>query len=117
MASVNQAKDDARAYVKLIQTNEVRLAGTVIEKQLIPGKQRMKDNLPVLDSQGNEQFYPSRFKVKISFNGGEIMPEIKEDQFNSIVEGEMYLFKGRLGLVRDFGNETISYVFSSVEEL
>lgn len=117
MPSVNAAKDAAREYIKLTQTNEVRLAGTVIQKLKTDGKQKMKDNLPVLDAQGNAQYYPDRFKVKVAFNGGEIMPEVSADHYAMIQEDEMYLFRGRLGLVREFGNESISYVFSTVEEL
>lgn len=115
MSSVNDAKNQAREYIKLTQTNSVQLAGTVIEKIKIEGQVKTKEKVPLLDKDGNELRYPDRFKVKVSFNGGEIIPEIKSDQYNSIVEGEMYLFSGRLGLVREFGNESISYVFNNVE--
>lgn len=112
--SVNEAKNEAREYIKLTQTNSVQLAGTVIEKIKIEGKEKMRDGAPIVID-GVVQKYPDRFKVKVSFVGGEIIPEIKADQYNAIVEGEMYLFGGRLGLVREFGNESISYVFNTVE--
>lgn len=113
--SVNEAKNEAREYIKLTQTNSVQLAGTVIEKIKIEGQVKTKDKVVLVDNEGNPLRYPDRFKVKVSFVGGEIIPEIKADQYNGIVEGEMYLFGGRLGLVREFGNESISYVFNTVE--
>jgi hypothetical protein len=115
--SAKDQQNQAREYVKLTQTNRVELAGLVVQKDEVKGKQRMKDNLPVLDHEQNPTFYPSRFNAKISFQGGELVTQLKEEQFREIKEGEMYLFKGRLGLVREFGEEKVSWVFNSVEEL
>lgn len=114
---VKEAQNQAREYVKLTQTNRVELAGLVVLKDEVKGKQKMKDNLPVLDAEQNPVYYPSRFNVKISFQGGEVVTQLKEDMYHKIIEGEMYLFKGRLGLVREFGEEKVSWVFNSIEEL
>lgn len=36
--SVNDAKNQAREYIKLTQTNEVKLAGTLVSKYKIPNQ-------------------------------------------------------------------------------
>ena len=116
MANVQDQKNQAREYVKLTQTNEVRLAALVIMKDEQKGKQKVsRENLPMVDGAGEPICYPSRYNVKLSFQGGEMTIQVKPEQFATIQEGEMYLFKGRLGLVREFGEEKIGTVFSSIE--
>lgn len=117
--SIEEMKNQAREYIKLTQTNVVKLAGTIVSNYQSEPKPKMKDNLPVIDEHGNQQFYAPRSSCKVSFNGGEIEIPLKSEQYEILKgkEGEMYLFTGRLGLVKSFGNESVSYVFSTIEEL
>jgi hypothetical protein len=115
--SIEEMKNQAREYIKLTQTNSVKLAGTIVSNYQSEPKPRLKDNLPVMDDQGNQQFYAPRSSCKVSFNGGEVEIPLTTEQFNTLKVGEMYLFSGRLGLVKSFGSESVSYVFSTIEEL
>lgn len=115
--SMEEMKNQARKYIKLTQTNIVKLAGTIVSNYQSEPKPKLQNNLPVMDDQGNQQFYAPRSSCKVSFNGGEVEVPLTTDQYNTLKVGEMYLFMGRLGLVKSFGNESISYVFSTIEEL
>lgn len=115
--SMDEMKNQAREYIKLTQTNSVKLAGTIVSNYQSEPKPKLQNNLPVMDDQGNQQFYAPRSSCKVSFNGGEVEIPLTNEQFNTLNVGEMYLFSGRLGLVKSFGNESISYVFSTIEEL
>lgn len=117
--SIEEMKNQAREYIKLTQTNTIKLAGTIVSVYQSEAKPKMKDGMIVLDGNNNPQFYAPRSSCKISFNGGEIEIPLASEQYETLKgkEGEMYLFTGRLGLVKSFGNESISYVFSTIEEL
>ena len=115
--SIEEIKNQARDYIKLTQTNIVKLAGTIVSNYQSEPKPKLQNNLPVMDDQGNQLFYAPRSSCKVSFNGGEVEIPLTIDQYNKLKVGEMYLFSGRLGLVKSFGNESISYVFSTIEEL
>lgn len=117
MSSVNDAKNQAREYMKLTQTNKVELAGTVVSNYVSEAKPRMKDGVQMVDSQNNPLFYEPRMSCKVAFVGGEIEIPLSKDQYDKVKIGEMYLFVGRLGLVKSFGSESISYVFNTIEEL
>ncbi len=117
MSAVKDVANQAREYIKLTQRNIVELAGTAIMKQEIKGKVKMKDGLPVLDIEGNEIHYPSIYQLKIVFTGGELQTNIDEDMFKKVKEGDMYLLKGRIGMVREFGQDKIGWYFTSIEDL
>lgn len=115
--SMEEMKNQARDYIKLTQTNVVKLAGTIVSNYQSEPKPKMKDGMMVLDNQNNPQFYDPRSSCKVSFNGGEVEIPLTTEQYNMLKVGEMYLFSGRLGLVKSFGSESISYVFNTIEEL
>lgn len=115
--SVNEAKNAAREYVQLTRTNKVETAVTVVSKSIGDARQKMKDGVPVLDKDGNELFYPAPLSCKVIFTGGEDEISLTKEQFDKIKHGEMYMFIGRRGMVREFGRESMGIVYDSIEEL
>lgn len=99
--------------LKQREENKVSLGATVVELIQIDGK-------PIIDKETKQQkeingelaFYPNSYKVKLSFNGGEIETPINQNNFNSLETGEKYLAKGRLGEVKEFGNTYIRPIFT-----
>ena len=110
-------KEQAREYLKLTQTNVVKLAGTVISNFQSEPKPRMQNNVQMVDANGNLLFYAPRSSIKVSFMGGEIEVPVTSDQFNTTPLNSTCLFTGRLGLVKSFGSESITYIFDTIEEL
>lgn len=117
MANVEDAKNQAREYLKLTQTNTVKLAGTVVSNYQSEPKAKMKDGMIVLNDLGEAQYYPSRCSVKVAFTGGEVEIPISQAQFTTTKVGEMYLFSGRQGLIKSFGSESVGVVYDTIEEL
>lgn len=77
----------------------------------------MKDGLPVMDAQGNPLFYDSRCTCKIAFVGGEVETPITMEQYATLQEGNLYLLKGRQGIIKSFGSESVGVVYNVIEEL
>ena len=108
-------KQNAEFELKLKQREEnlISLGSTVVELIQIDGK-------PIMDKESGKQkevngelaFYPNKYAVKISFNGGEIETPINKNIFDSLELGQRYLAKGRLGEVKEFGNTLMKPIFS-----
>lgn len=112
----DQVKEAAREYIKQTQTNKIELAGIVVSKFESEPKAKMKDGVHQIEN-GVPAFYAPRRSCKVAFSGGEVEVPLTADQFSKVEETNMYLFKGRLGLVKNFGTESVSYIFSTIEEL
>lgn len=112
----DEAKEAAREYIKLTQTNTVNLAGTVVSKNESEPKAKMKDGVHLMEN-GAPAYYAPRRSCKVAFIGGEVEVPLTFEQYEKIQETSIYLFKGRLGLVKNFGTESVSYIFSTIEEL
>jgi len=110
-------KNQAREYLKLTQTNVVKLAGTVISHYQSEPKPRMQNNVQMVDANGNLLFYAPRSSLKVVFTGGEIEVPVTSEQYESTPLNTTCLFTGRLGLVKSFGNESITYIFDTIEVL
>lgn len=117
MASVSDAKDQAREYIKLTKTNVVRTAATVVSKTKGDARPKMKDNVHQVDGNGNLQYYPAPLSCKLIFNGGEDEMDLTSDQFEKLEVGELYMFVGRRGTVKSFGKESLGIVYDSIEEI
>lgn len=115
--SIDEVKNQTREYIKLTQTNQVKLAGTVVSNYQSEPKPVLKDNLPVIDADGNQKFYAPRSSIKVAFTGGEIEIPITQAQYTTTKVGEMYLFSGRQGIVKSFGSESVGVVYDTIEEL
>jgi hypothetical protein len=89
-----------RQYMKKISTNEVRLAGIVRSKEETAGKPKVdrKTNEPVLDDNGQQEYWDGFKSVTIAFEGGETRIDVHSDWFDQIVIGERVLFEGSKGL-------------------
>lgn len=110
-------KEAARNYALLCETNEVKLAAVVTRKYQSEPRPRMKDGIPVHDRDGNPLFYDPRCEVTVAFTGGEKVIPVSLADYSRIDEGRRYMFKGRIGLVKSFGSETVDVSFSTIEEL
>lgn len=119
MASVNQARDEAREYVKLTRLFELNMAFTVTKKIIIEGNVRKdrETKLPMVDNDGNELRYPDRFKLTVSYFGGEVTFPVSKDHYEFVELNEMYLGRGRLTWVTDFGSQVWLPDFSTIELL
>lgn len=116
VSTPDQAKEAVREYIKQTQMNKVELAGTVVSKYESEPKAKMKDGVHQMEN-GVPAFYAPRRSCKVAFIGGEVEVPLSADQFEKVQETSIYLFKGRLGLVKNFGSESVSYIFSTIEEL
>lgn len=117
MANIDDAKNQAREYIKLTQTNKVSLAGTVVSNYVSEPRPKMKDGLPVMDANNEPQFYAPRMSCKVAFTGGEVEIPLTSEQFAKVKLGEMYMFTGRQGLVKSFGNESVGVIYDTIEEI
>lgn len=117
MSKLNEAKEAAREYIKLIQTNKIELAGTIVDHREILGGEKIRDGVPMTDLNGEVMRYPTTYMVRISFTGGEIETKLDKVQFEKIKAGDIVLLRGRLGMVRNFGQDSVGWVFDSAEVL
>lgn len=91
---------EMRLYMDRLTLNKVSLAGKVISLEKTEPKQRVdkKTNLPVLDGEGNPQFYDAYHYATIAFEGGEVKIEIKPDWYNNLTIDSRISLEGRKGL-------------------
>jgi len=115
--SIEESKNQAREYIKLTQTNVVKLAGTVVSNYQSEPKPKMKDGMLIMNEAGEPTFYAPRSSIKVAFTGGEIEIPITQAQYTTTKVGEMYLFSGRQGIIKSFGNESVGVVYDTIEEL
>jgi len=109
-----QIMEQMKAHQRLQRKNNVELAGEVVEKRETEPKPIMdKDGNPVIDENGQLKTYPANYFIKIAFNGGEKEIKVDSKWYSDIELNEMYLFTGRLGLVKSFGKETIDVIFQN----
>lgn len=117
-SNVNDAKNQAREFVKLTRLNEVNTAGTVVKKYQSEPRPRVKDNVQQVDAQGNPLFYEPRRTCDFIYTGGEAKSvSLTKEQYDLIKEGEMYIFRGRRGTVQEFGESKEGVIYDAVEEI
>jgi len=80
-------------------TNEIRLAGTVVElRESDPSpKIDKKTNAPVLDSNGQQEFWEPFYSVNIVFEGAELSVNVEKLLFEKMECSKRYMFIGRMG--------------------
>lgn len=113
--NVDEAHNQAREYVKLTRLNEANTVGKVVSKYQSEPRPRMKNGVQQVDSQGNNLFYEPRRTCTFVYFGGEAKDvPLTKDQFESISEGQIYLFLGRSGTVQNFGESKEGIIYDSV---
>lgn len=110
-------QEDFKAYLKKLNSNEVRLGGEVVKTELVKGNPVIKDGVPSLDSDGNQRYYKDKYQVTIAYKGGEAVFPIDERLFDTLLPNENYLFVGRVGEVSTFGNLHIGIKIQSAYQL
>jgi len=80
-------------------TNEIRLAGTVVElRESDPSpKIDKKTNAPVLDNNGEQEFWEPFHFVNVVFEGAELSVSVEKSLFEKMECNKRYMFIGRMG--------------------
>ena len=119
LLTIEDVQREQMALMRKLTANEVRLAGTIRGLRVSEGKQRFKKDdkgnytdEPVLDDQGNVQFWANKYYVTLAFEGGELDILVSEDSYNNLQMGNRVLFEGskgtRFGQVQDiFHSHTV----------
>ena len=106
-----------RLHNEKVNANTLTLSAEVTKKEVFEGKQRIDktSQLPILDGEGQPQFYPNRYKITLSFKGGSLTQTVSEKLYQELEEGHTYMFKGQLGFIKDFGQDVLSPIWQSHE--
>jgi hypothetical protein len=116
--ALEKQKEEFLLILKQREKNSVEVAGNVTELIQIDGK-------PIIDKETKQQkeiggelaFYPNKYTLKLTFDGGELETPITKEWFESLILGERYLAIGRLARVTEFGNILIKPVFSHFQKI
>ena len=61
--------------------------------------------------------YPDRYKITLSFKGGTLTQTVSEAMYNELNQGCTYMFKGQLGFVKEYGQDILSPIWQSWEQV
>ena len=80
-------------------TNTIQLAGTVVELKVgeLSPKIDKKTNKPILDENGNQDYWPPFYNVGIVFEGAELSATVDKSLYERMELGKRYMFSGRMG--------------------
>lgn len=80
-------------------TNDIKLAGTVTElrKSDPQAKIDKKTNAPVLDANGQQEYWEPFYSVGIIFEGAELNVNVDKTLFDKMELTKRYMFLGRMG--------------------
>jgi hypothetical protein len=105
-----------RIHNERVSSNTITLSAEISAKEVFEGKPRTdKSGLPALDNEGNQLYYPNRYKVTLTFKGGTLVQSVSEKLFNELELSHTYMFKGHLGFVKDFGQDVLAPIWQSHE--
>lgn len=106
-----------RLHNEKVNANTVILSAEVSAKEVFEGKARTEKatGAPVLDADGNQLFYPNRYRITLTFKGGLLTQTVSEKMYNELQLGSTYMFKGHLGFIKDFGQDILSPIWQSYE--
>jgi len=94
---IEALKEEMRKRDLLKRTNEVRLAGVVMEIKDLPKTAKTdKEGKPQLDEQGQVMYFDPMFWVTVGVIGSEEGVLLSPELVNKIEIGRDYLFTGRL---------------------
>ena len=96
---VNMDGLDFSESMRKYNTNDIRLAGTVVELRESDPQPKMdkKTNAPVLDSNGQPEFWEPFYSVGIIFEGAELNVNMDKALFEKMEMNRRYMFVGRMG--------------------
>lgn len=101
------------------ESNYIKLGARVVLKESRLGAPKMdKDKLKQLtDGDGVALCYPTKYSVTLQFFGGELKTEVSQDKYDLLQETKTYFCEGYLGLVKDFGQETMKPIITKYTEV
>ncbi len=100
------------------KSNIIELGAELAELETKPGSERKnKDGQIIMNPDNTPAKYPDKYYATFVFMGGTIQVEVKDTQLPSLVVGETYFCKGRLAMVKNFGKEELSPVFTVFTQL
>lgn len=108
-----------KKFDELINANEIKLSSKIVNKTVINGKERTDKTTgaPLVDDFGQPLRYPNRYIVTLSFQGGSLEYGCDENMYNELDLNSTYLFKGRIGFIKEFGKEITSPIFASWQKV
>lgn len=108
-----------KKFDELINANEIRLSSKIVNKTVINGKERTDKatGLPIVDEFGQVRCYPNRYIVTLSFQGGSLEYGCDENMYNELDLNSTYLFKGRIGFIKEYGKDVTSPIFASWQKV
>lgn len=108
-----------KKFDELINANEIRLSSKIVNKTVINGKERTDKatGLPIVDEFGQVRCYPNRYIVTLSFQGGSLEYGCDENMYKELDLNSTYLFKGRIGFIKEYGKEVTSPIFASWQKV
>ena len=106
-------------YNARVNANQVTLSAQISAREVQKGKERSDKatGALILDGEGNQTFYPSRYKITLIFKGGTLVQNVSEAMYNELELNSTYMFKGSLGFVKDFGQDVLSPIWQSWEKV
>ena len=108
-----------KMYNEKLNANNVVLSAEITSKEVLAGKE-IKDKetqLPKIGLDGTVMRYPDRYKITLSFKGGTLTQTVSESMYNDLIQGSTYMFKGQLGFIKEYGQETLSPIWQSWDQL
>ena len=81
-------------------TNEIKLAGTVVEMRVSEPRPKLDKNTkePILDDNGQAEFWDPFYSVSIIFEGAELNVNVDKKLYERIELSKRYMFLGRMGM-------------------
>lgn len=98
--TVADVQEQTRIYMERMNTNVVKIAGTVTAKRKSEPRPKIdkKTNEHLLNEDGSPAFWSPYYYVALAFHGGEIDVQVQDDWYADINVGDNVLFTGRKGL-------------------
>jgi len=96
---VNMDGLDFSESMRKYNTNEIKLAGTVVELRESDPQPKIdkKTNAPVLDGNGQQEYWEPFYSVSIVFEGAELNVNMDKSLYEKMEVQRRYMFVGRMG--------------------
>lgn len=106
-----------REFDKLVNSNEVRLSAKIRNKEIIKGKEiiNKQTGMPVVDELGEVRHYSDTYIVTLLFQGGSLDYRCNQEMYQALDLNSTYLFKGYMGVVKEYGKDVVSPIFQSYQ--
>lgn len=106
-------------YHEEYNANKVVLSITVTSMEVRPGQQRVdkETKIPLVDSDGFPIYYPDRYSVSYSFEGGASSENVSESFYKQLELNGRFKIMGKMGMKRDFGQDKFSLIWQTIQKI